>query len=564
MKKTLLFTLVALMALPLAGQRPDPFERLVPSRKIQFNQDRQNKSITQESQSFRGLSPRPLLKSGHMLKMALDSVYNESVDWLTGEMEYSTKSIFFYDEAGNQVREVEYVWADGAWENDWMEEYFFDAAGNPIEGRFSGWDDFENDWVPVERERYYFDNAGNMVEIIIEDWDEFAEEWMPRWRDEFMYDAAGNVVRQTYYNYLEDETDWEPDFKNEITWENNNIIIIASYAWDLDDEDWVGDYNLEFYYDNGNPSGWAGFEWDPDSGEWVPDWRGEFSVNASGNVTEEVYTEYDPEEDEWSDPYTRIEYQYDNNQNRVWETTYFTDSYPDWEPFQRHEFTVNTDYTTDEILFPMFYGMLYFDWFGYQFPNMLVEIRELMHDGDDWMDWDRTVYYYSEVELEEPEVYVLTIQIEGNGTVEVNGEEYTQAVTLDRGIEVTLEAIPADGYEFAGWSGDLQSVQVEEIITMDSNKQITATFSVINTSVSPAPPALSVFPNPFTSNITIENNGPGGNLKITTLTGQTIRELVLKGPGTITLATGGLENGMYLLIFTPENGERVVMKMVKY
>jgi hypothetical protein len=211
----------------------------------------------------------------------------------------------------------------------------------------------------------------------------------------------------------------------------------------------------------------------------------------------------------------------------------------------------------------MFYGMLYFDWFGYQFPNMLVETRELMHDGDDWMDWEGTVYFYSEVELEEPEVYVLSINIIGNGTVTINGEEYTGQVALSRDSEITLEAIPGTGYEFAGWSGDLESDQPEVNITMDSNKQISATFSIINTSVSLDPLALRVFPNPFTSHITIENDGPGGILKITSLTGRTIREVILRGPGTTNLSTEEMENGIYLFIFKPENGERLILKMIK-
>jgi hypothetical protein len=560
--------MVALMALPLAGQRPDPFERLVPSRKNQSTRDGQNNSLTQNrhtypNPAFPGTPPASVLKSGHMLKMALDSIYQESLNWFTGEMEYSTKSIFFYDEAGNQTSEVEYIWEEGVWRSDWMEEYFFDAVGNPVEGMFSGWDDLAEDWVPVERERYSFDNAGNMVETIIEDWDEFAEEWLPRWRDEFIYDAAGNVVSQIYYNYLDGENDWEPDFKNEITWENNNMIMIISFEWDFVEEEWVSQYKLEFYYDNGNPSGWGGFERDPDSDEWIPEWKGEFTLNAAGNIIEELYSEYLPDDDEWGDPNTRVEYQYDNNQNRISETTYFTEAYPDWEPYLRIEFTVNNDYTTDQILFPMFYGMLYFDWFGYQFPNMLVETRELMHDGDDWMDWEGTVYFYSEVELEEPEVYVLSINIIGNGTVTINGEEYTGQVALSRDSEITLEAIPGTGYEFAGWSGDLESDQPEVNITMDSNKQISATFSIINTSVSLDPLALRVFPNPFTSHITIENDGPGGILKITSLTGRTIREVILRGPGTTNLSTEEMENGIYLFIFKPENGERLILKMIK-
>jgi uncharacterized repeat protein (TIGR02543 family) len=568
MKRTLLLIFAAFMALSLTGQRPDPFERLVPSKRLDHFQDQRASSDIKKRHASPCLLlqcqlPAPALKSQHGPRMALDSIYDEAFDWLTGQLENDFKSIFFYDETGNQIREVEYIWEDGRWERDWMEEYYFDAAGNPTEGVFSGWDEFDEEWVPVEREVFSFDNAGNLVELITGDWDEFEGEWVPRWKDEFTYDAAGNMITQIYYSYLDQEEEWEEDSKIEFTWDNDNMLSLTSFEWDWVEEEWIRDAMLEFYYETGNPTGWGGFEWDPDQEEWIPEWRGEFTLNAAGNILEELYTEYLQDVEEWGNPYSRVEYQYDEFQNRIQETSYFTDSYPDWEPYQRLEFTVNTDYTTDEILFPMFYGMLFFDWFDYQFPNMLVEIRESVHDGDDWEDWERTAYYYSEIELDEPAVYVLTIDIIGNGTVEVNGEEYSEALALASGTEVTLEAIAGSGYEFVGWTGDLESDEPEITITMDANRQITATFSIVNTSEMLNYQAIKIFPNPFSGSITLENEGMGGTIKITSLSGQTIREYRLDGSSTAVLDTGDLENGIYLLIFTPENGERTVLKMIK-
>ena len=45
------------------------------------------------------------------------------------------------------------------------------------------------------------------------------------------------------------------------------------------------------------------------------------------------------------------------------------------------------------------------------------------------------------------------------------------------GESVTLTATPDNGYYFAGWSGDLAGATNPAVITMDSNKIITATFS---------------------------------------------------------------------------------------
>ena len=44
------------------------------------------------------------------------------------------------------------------------------------------------------------------------------------------------------------------------------------------------------------------------------------------------------------------------------------------------------------------------------------------------------------------------------------------------GAEVTLTAVPSDGIDFAGWSGDASGTEVETSITMDGHKKVVAFF----------------------------------------------------------------------------------------
>ena len=82
-----------------------------------------------------------------------------------------------------------------------------------------------------------------------------------------------------------------------------------------------------------------------------------------------------------------------------------------------------------------------------------------------------------------PQVFTLQIEVEGLGSLEVNGQVYTQPITFEEGSQVDLLAIPADGWEFAGWSGDLISSNPSESLVMNSNKTILLTFEE-------APPVL--------------------------------------------------------------------------
>ncbi len=71
--------------------------------------------------------------------------------------------------------------------------------------------------------------------------------------------------------------------------------------------------------------------------------------------------------------------------------------------------------------------------------------------------------------------YTLTVNASGSGSVLLN----PPGGTYDAGAVVTLTANPATGYQFSGWSGDLSGADNPATITMDGNKNVTATFTPI-------------------------------------------------------------------------------------
>ena len=68
------------------------------------------------------------------------------------------------------------------------------------------------------------------------------------------------------------------------------------------------------------------------------------------------------------------------------------------------------------------------------------------------------------------------------GTVEMDGKSYTTYptdLTFDSGKSVVVVAVPAIGYTFNGWSGDLTDTTNPAEIVMTCPKNITANFSRI-------------------------------------------------------------------------------------
>jgi uncharacterized repeat protein (TIGR02543 family) len=97
--------------------------------------------------------------------------------------------------------------------------------------------------------------------------------------------------------------------------------------------------------------------------------------------------------------------------------------------------------------------------------------------GEAVFDIDAT----TELNLQVTEVY-LEVDVVGNGDVEVNEVvpgSYPAEYTFDCSTEVDLEAVPATGWEFDGWSGDLSGDTNPTSISMDGDKSVTATFTEV-------------------------------------------------------------------------------------
>jgi hypothetical protein len=115
--------------------------------------------------------------------------------------------------------------------------------------------------------------------------------------------------------------------------------------------------------------------------------------------------------------------------------------------------------------------------------------------------------------------YTLTITVTGNGNVSASptGPIYTY------GTVVTLTATASPGWNFTGWGGNLSGSTNPTTITMDSNKAVTATFTlnlpnIVTYSVVIKDQGCKIYANDTYANgtdfsvpveVTIINSGPG-------------------------------------------------------
>lgn len=108
---------------------------------------------------------------------------------------------------------------------------------------------------------------------------------------------------------------------------------------------------------------------------------------------------------------------------------------------------------------------------------------------------------------------ILTVLQVGDGTFTYDPLKTDPDLGYDLDEEVTLTAVPADGWEFVEWSGDASGTEPSVIIFMDSDKEVTATFTlipIVSISVDPTTIALSGKMDgsyPEIAQVTVTNDG---------------------------------------------------------
>lgn len=148
-----------------------------------------------------------------------------------------------------------------------------------------------------------------------------------------------------------------------------------------------------------------------------------------------------------------------------------------------------------------------------------------------------------------------TTPIEG-ATVTFDGAEYT---TDTEGIVVISEVI--DGtYAYTVTMTNYVD-EAGNIVVDGANVEQTINLEIINSIDSGILSNLSVYPNPFSSEINITNADMVNRVTITNILGQHVMDITLNGQETIT--TNNLTNGVYLITFEGMNGERTIRKMIK-
>ena len=171
--------------------------------------------------------------------------------------------------------------------------------------------------------------------------------------------------------------------------------------------------------------------------------------------------------------------------------------------------------------------------------------------------------------------FTLSFTQPANGTLKVlrNTDEVAPGSKLDEGAELKVIATPSNGYELqaltvAGEDVTAQVVKGVYTFTLRADTQIAATFkevekNIINPVESSLLATLEVYPNPFRSELHLQNASELQRLCLLNTTGQEVVSLKHNGGNVLILPTTDLPAGLYILRLSDRQGGTRTLRVVK-
>ncbi len=154
----------------------------------------------------------------------------------------------------------------------------------------------------------------------------------------------------------------------------------------------------------------------------------------------------------------------------------------------------------------------------------------------------------------EPDQYTVTVNYDATrGTV-------TGAGTYLAGTSITLVATSNPGYRFAGWSNGVADSNYT--FTVTENITLTANFEEVVGIDEVEGSAISLYPNPATTSVTLSGLEPGAKVTIVDLNGREVLSLTTDA-GTLTADVSGLTSGAYFVRIAGERQAAVRKLIVK-
>ena len=298
-------------------------------------------SVIKDGANFKSLDSSALLSNRpdnlpKTRKIIADQDWWEPDTIYFTQYELEMRRIFYYNEEGYMLSQLEQGWENGTWLDNWNYiytydknnnlqtyliqlwylvwinyynwTYTYDVNNNLLFEIFESWDYNLGTWYYSYRTTCTYDENNNLLTKLEEYW--YNGIWINNYKYSFTYDANNNVLTNLIEEWIDGT--WENIYKETYSYEANNYCIIQlEQEWQ--NETWVNYYRGSHKYDSNNNRKLILWEtWENETWENCVKWNYDYDEN--NNLLEELHELW--KDDKWINDY-RYLWTYDENDNAV-------------------------------------------------------------------------------------------------------------------------------------------------------------------------------------------------------------------------------------------------------
>ncbi len=288
----------------------------------------------------------------------------------------------------------EYREFDGGWRNSDKEEYFWNENGQEIMNISSGWMIEDMLWYEYIKTENSYDALGRISEILTQQRD--GGDWFLLSKTAFSYDSKSITTAIVYVRDLESNT-WIEYIKYEYAFSTDGKLETIIVYGNFDTPTvWQKAEKYEYSYNgDGDMETEVLLWWDEETNSWDNQEMYEYFYEGSGVLTMEQWSTWNSFESTWFTS-SKVTFSHDDYNNISGYMEYWWESsINDWLIEEKCDYSYDNSFTFDQLLLPTSQTMYFFAFDILIFRHMLLTEMVYESDDTDWLEDNRTTYYYS-------------------------------------------------------------------------------------------------------------------------------------------------------------------------
>jgi len=388
-----IFTLMAVLLISLATSAQSTFLKSTEGLKLRLDSMENNYWDAYREQWDTTRYYYDYNTSGQMILY-----YSTWVDNSSGELLGDSRYEYSYNADGSMAEHLDLEWNEDAddWEKHRRVVYAYDEDGNQIGYVSNRWNETNELWTRIDSSYNVYNDEGLLSEYTGYEWK--TDRWVIRYYSTYTYEEHGWLNEHIYRMWYEDVQEWKNNIKWVYSW-NAEGQMLSKFRYDQEvyEGPWLEYYKMEKIYDaenlllTTNSVSWKTDHWEIyqtdtmdyegsglltedrayqlDEGNMRPDHIYTYSYDANGNVTEYIYSSWD------------------RNESQL-------------VVYGKDIFTYDPDYSMADIVLPDEDSEWNENLLMDQFSNIPRSIHMSRWINENWEDYKKGTYFYSEKNLE--------------------------------------------------------------------------------------------------------------------------------------------------------------------